>query len=209
MFYGFTLTELIIFGIAIILSLAFHEAMHAFASHALGDRTAYEEGRLTLNPLKHLDLFTSVILPFVLVLLRMPPIFIAKPVPFNPRNVRYGEWGVALIGLAGPITNFLLATVAALFAKMAGIAVGTAVFDFVSIFILVNLSFFVFNLVPFPPLDGSRLLYAFAPDSVREIMERLEAGGLATIGLYMIIFFLFLSGPISNIISTLYDFLLR
>jgi len=208
MFSGLNATEIITFVVSLIAALTVHEAMHAYASHALGDRTAYDEGRLTLNPIKHIDFITSVLLPVALVLLHLPPFFIARPVPFNPNNVRHNEFGVAIVGLAGPFSNFLLAFIAALFAKFAGIAIGTETFNIASIFILVNLSFFVFNMIPFPPLDGSRLLYALAPDSVREVMERMESGGVFIILVFMFVVFPFLSTTVGNVVNSMYTFLL-
>lgn len=208
MFSYLNLNEIIIFIISLIVSLAIHEAMHAYTSHALGDRTAFELGRLTLNPLKHVDLYTSVMLPLILVLLHLPPFFIAKPVPFDPHKVRYGEFGVAMVGLAGPISNLVLAALVALFARATGVAIGTETFTIVSIFILVNISFFVFNMIPFPPLDGSRLLYAFAPDWLRTIMESMEQAGILPILIFMFVIFGFLSNTFTNITTAIYNFLL-
>ena len=90
--------------------MTLHEAMHAFMGYFLGDDTARAQGRLTLNPLKHIDPFMTILLPVMLALIPGAPIFGgAKPVPFNPQNVRYGEWGAALVAIAGPLTNLLLA----------------------------------------------------------------------------------------------------
>lgn len=209
MFSNLSPNEITAFLVSMIIALTIHEAMHAYTSHVLGDRTAYDEGRLTLNPLKHLDIFTSILLPLVLVLIHLPPFFIARPVPFNPHNVRHGEWGVAMVGISGPLSNLLMAFLVALFAKIAGIAIGTQMFGYVSIFILVNLSFFVFNMIPFPPLDGSRLLYAFAPNSVREVMERLESGGIFAILIFMFVLFPFLATTVGTIVGNIYVFLLN
>src|SRR5690242_18663294 len=108
------LNDLFIILVSILFSMAFHEAMHGFVAHWLGDTTAQEAGRLTLNPLKHIDLFTTILLPMVLIVMHVPPFFAAKPVPFNPARVKYEEFGAALVGLAGPFTNLVLAIVAAL-----------------------------------------------------------------------------------------------
>src|SRR5215510_1545399 len=97
--------DIVIVLVSLIVSLGVHEALHAFAAHKLGDNTAYEEGRLTLNPLKHVDAITTIALPAVLMLLHMPPILIAKPVPIDMGRVRHGEYGSALVALAGPFTN--------------------------------------------------------------------------------------------------------
>src|SRR6266702_2024817 len=97
----------VVFG-SILVSMTLHEAMHAFASHWLGDDTAKIEGRLTFNPLSHIDPFTTVLLPLMLAAIGAPPFGAAKPVPFDPRRVRFGEFGAAIVGLAGPLTNFIL-----------------------------------------------------------------------------------------------------
>ncbi len=200
--------DLLIVFLSIILSLSIHEAMHAFTAHALGDTTAHEEGRLTLNPLKHIDVVTTVLLPMLLIVFGLPPFFVAKPVPFNPARVKYDEFGAALIGIAGPFTNFALAGIAALVIRIAGIGVGTEVFNALSIFIQINLGFFVFNMIPFPPLDGSRLLYAFAPEPLQRVMYQIESAGFMTILVFMFLFFPFLSPIITNLMSGLYQFLL-
>lgn len=189
--------------------MAIHEAMHAFTAHALGDTTAKDEGRLTLNPLKHIDLFTTVLLPVLMIVAGLPPFFAAKPVPFNPERVKYEEFGAALVGLAGPLTNFLLAVVAAIIVHLFGIAVGTDLFHVFSIFIVVNLGFFVFNMIPFPPLDGSRLLYALAPEPVQRVMYQIESLGFTAIVLFMFLFIYLRGGVIiGSIVDTLYNFLL-
>jgi Zn-dependent protease len=208
MFGDYTGSELILIFGSIILSMGFHEAMHGFTAHWLGDDTAHNEGRLTLNPLKHIDLVTTILLPLVLILAGAPPFFIAKPVPFNPARVKYDEFGVALIGIAGPLTNSVLAGIAALIVRAGGIAVGTELFQAFSIFIQVNIGFFVFNLIPFPPLDGSRVLYAFAPEPVQDIMRRVEAFGFMGIILFMIVLYQFISPFISSISEAIYLFLL-
>jgi Zn-dependent protease len=189
--------------------MAIHEAMHAFMAHALGDTTARDEGRLTLNPLKHIDLLTTVLLPIVLILIGAPPFFAAKPVPFNPNRVKYDEFGAALVGIAGPLTNFALAILAALSLRVFGVAVGTDPYHIISIFIVVNLGFFVFNMIPFPPLDGSRLLYAFAPEPLQRLMYTVEAMGFTAILLFMFLLFPVLSPVVANIVDFLYNFLLR
>ncbi len=187
--------------------MGIHEAMHAFTAHWLGDTTAKDHGRLTLNPLKHIDIVTTVLLPMVLILFGMQPFFIAKPVPFNPERVRYNEFGAALIGIVGPLTNLMLAVLAAGIIRLFGIAVGTESFTIMSLFIQVNLGFFVFNMIPFPPLDGSRLLYAFAPEPVQRLMYGIERGGIMTILLFMFFFFPFIGPLVSNIVNSMYIFL--
>lgn len=187
----------------LIISLSFHEAMHAFMSHWLGDTTARDLGRLTLNPLKHVDPFTTIILPLILLLLGMPPFLIAKPVPFNPYRVKFGDYGAALVGLAGPLSNFLLAIVGVSIVKLSGVAIGTTIYQFCSLFIQLNIAVFVFNMIPFPPLDGSRVLFAFAPDPLRKVMQQIESFGLAGIFIFMFLLFPLLI-PIVNYLNNFF-----
>ena len=167
--------------VAILLSMTLHEAMHAFMSYWLGDDTAKALGRLTLNPIKHIDPFLTIILPVMLALVGAPIFGGAKPVPFNPQNVRWGEWGAALVALAGPLTNLMIAFVAFGIRQVIGVPEGDIWYGVLSIMILVNLGFFIFNMIPFPPLDGSRVLYALAPEFVRRGMEAIERYGIVVV----------------------------
>lgn len=182
----FFASDILTIIIVILFSMGFHEAMHAFTAHWLGDPTAKDLGRLTLNPLKHIDIYMTLLLPVGLILLGLPPIFIAKPVPFNPMRVKYDEFGAALIGLAGPLTNLVLALAAAGFLRVVGLPSGLE--SALVIFVQINIAFFVFNMIPFPPLDGSRVLYAVAPPPLQRIMHQIESMGFIAI----IIFFLLL-----------------
>lgn len=172
----------VIFGV-ILVSMTLHEAMHGFVAYWLGDDTAKQQGRLTLNPIKHIDPFLTILLPLMLAVIGAPIFGGAKPVPFNPDRVRYDEWGAALVALAGPLTNLLIAFVtfgiaALLGFNVAGFHYSTLVEMILTYGVLVNLGFFVFNMIPIPPLDGSRVLYALAPDFVRRGMEFIEQYGL-------------------------------
>lgn len=180
---GMDITYLIIVLVTILLSMTLHEAMHAFMGYFLGDDTAKAQGRLSLNPIKHIDPIMTIALPLFLAVMGGPIFGGAKPVPFNPHKVRYGEWGAALVAIAGPLTNLLIAfvvfgvgvlsgviTSAGVEATLAGQIIITAV--------SVNLGFFVFNMLPIPPLDGSRVLYALAPDPVKAGMEYIERYGI-------------------------------
>ena len=187
------ITYLIIVLVTILLSMTLHEAMHAFMGHFLGDDTAKAQGRLTLNPLKHIDPVMTIALPVVLAIMGGPIFGGAKPVPFNPHRVRYGEWGAAIVALAGPLTNLLIAFVVfgvgviSGFISSDGIAMnltGTIIWTAVQ----VNLGFFIFNILPIPPLDGSRVVYALAPEVVRRGMEQIERYGI------MLVFALVLVG---------------
>ncbi|HYG84243.1 MAG TPA: site-2 protease family protein [Verrucomicrobiae bacterium] len=170
----------------ILLSMTLHEAMHAFASYWLGDDTARLEGRLTLNPIAHIDPFMTILLPILLAISGGPIFGGAKPVPFNPMRVRFGEVGAALVGLAGPLTNLALSFIA--FAVYALGGAESAMADFLRIAVTVNLGFFIFNMIPIPPLDGSRLLYAIAPDSVRRVMAQMEQYGIIIIFAIVLLF---------------------
>ena len=143
----------------------------------------------------------------MLLLSGLPPILAAKPVPFNPMQVRFGEFGAAMVGLAGPLTNLVLAAVVAVFIN-GGMFTGQLL-EIAGIFVWINIAIFVFNMIPIPPLDGSRLLYAFAPEPIQEIMERIERMGI----LIILILFLLLApvlGPVLfNIDQAIFDFLVR
>jgi Zn-dependent protease len=173
----------IVIGV-ILLSMTLHEAMHAFMGYFLGDDTAKREGRLTLNPIKHIDPFLTLLLPIVLAIVGLPIFGGAKPVPFNPDRVRYDEWGAALVAIAGPLTNFVIAFVASgvLILTTGSVSIdGTLLNQVLGTVVMVNLGFFVFNMIPLPPLDGSRVLYALAPEFVRRGMEALERMGIIVI----------------------------
>ena len=169
----------------IFISMAIHEAMHAFTAHALGDSTAKDSGRLTLNPLKHIDIFTTVLLPVILILIGAQPIFAAKPVPFDPERVDHEEYGVALVGIAGPLTNLVLSAVGAIFLRFLQMPHDITIFFIY--FTVINVEFFIFNMIPIPPLDGSRLLYAFAPEPLQKVMATIESAGFMVILVILIL----------------------
>ncbi len=187
-------------------SMTIHEAMHAYVAYWLGDDTAKLMGRLSLNPFVHIDLFTTILMPILLAISGLPPFGAAKPVPFNPSKVRYGEYGAALVGVSGPLTNLALAMFAGGIMRLAQITDGTA-FIIIGTFVIVNLSFFVFNMIPYPPLDGSRLLYAVAPDWLRKIMRTIERAGLMAIIVFMIIAYTFIAPIIGKAVIVLWDFI--
>jgi Zn-dependent protease len=209
MFADLSLGEIAIVVACMLVSLSFHEAMHAFTAHLLGDRTAQEQGRLTLNPLKHVDVATTIVLPGVLMLLHLPPFFIAKPVPFDPHQVRHNEYGAALVALAGPFTNFLLAVLGALILRFGGGLISADFAHILTTFMQVNILFFVFNMIPFPPLDGSRLLYAFAPEPLQRLMFQVESAGFMPIVIFILLIFPFISPLVGNIEVGIFNFLVR
>ena len=201
---------IMIFAI-ILLSMTVHEAMHAFMGYFLGDNTAKIEGRLTLNPLKHIDPFMTLLLPLTMVLLGGPVFGGAKPVPFNPNRVRYGEWGAAMVALAGPLTNLFIAFLAFGIGVLMGVVSngGLVASSFlgsvIAMTVSVNLGFFVFNMLPVPPLDGSRLLYALAPESARRLMEQIEQYGTLVVFLLVVLFSSAIGRVMSACISTILD----
>lgn len=191
---------LIVVGV-ILLSMTTHEAVHAFVGYWLGDETAKLQGRLTLNPIKHIDPFLTILLPIMLAITGGPIFGGAKPVPFNFNNVRWGEWGVALIALAGPLANLMIAFITFGIWVLVGTPVHGIVGQIFAVAVSVNLGFFVFNMIPIPPLDGSRIIYALAPDFIRNAMAGIERFGI------MVVFgILLIAGPaftlfISNVIQ--------
>ena len=166
----------------ILISMTLHEAMHAFVSYWLGDDTAKLEGRLTLNPIKHIDPFLTIVLPLGLMLLGGPVFGGAKPVPFRPDRVKWGDWGAALVAMGGPLTNLVLAFIGfGVWAIMGLAGTGGTVSVILLLFVQVNLGFFLFNILPIPPLDGSRVLYALAPEFVRTAMRAIERFGIIVV----------------------------
>jgi len=200
----FILSIAIVLGV-ILLSMTLHEAMHGFIAYWLGDDTAKREGRLTLNPIKHLDPFLSVILPLGLFLIGAPVFGGAKPVPFNPDRVRGEEWGSALVAIAGPLTNLLIAFVTFGLWAVVGTPPTTELGGQILITAFtVNLGFFIFNSIPIPPLDGSRVIYALAPEFIRTGMRFIEQYGLIFIFAIVILF----NGAIGTLIITVMTFFL-
>jgi Zn-dependent protease len=154
-------------------------------AYKLGDNTAKYQGRLTLNPFKHLDLFGSVVLPTITYLSSGFIIGWAKPVPFNPYNLKNQRWGEALVALAGPASNLLIALFFGILIRFG--LVFSSSFLYISVLVIItNLVLAVFNLVPIPPLDGSKILFSIFPNSLsgtRDLFERY--------GTFILIFFIF------------------
>ncbi|HEX6462343.1 MAG TPA: site-2 protease family protein [Candidatus Saccharimonadales bacterium] len=198
-------TTIIIVLISVLLSMTIHEAVHAFAGYLLGDTTAKEEGRLTLNPIAHIDPVATLAVPVLLAIIGAPIFGAAKPVPFNPERLRWGDFGAAIVAMAGPLSNFMLAAIAGLAIRL--LQPTDMLFDILMTFTLVNIGFFVFNIIPFPPLDGSRFLYAVAPEPVKAVMRSIESLGLAAILIFIAIFYVFLQTPFIVTIKAIIEFL--
>lgn len=184
----------------LIMSVVIHEVAHGYAALALGDQTAKYQGRLTLNPLKHLEPFGSVILPTLSYMMGGFVIGWAKPVPYNPYNLKPGRWSEAQVALAGPVANLFLASTFGLLLRVGGEYVTPAFVSVSAVIILINITLAVFNLVPIPPLDGSKLLFAFFPEKFSQIRAFFEQYGFVL----LIIFIFFLWQLLLPIISFLF-----
>ena len=177
--------------IIVVCSVVLHELAHGVVAYWLGDNTAKEAGRLTLNPLKHIDPYMSILVPVVLYLLNAPVFGGAKPVPVNYRNLKWHEWGMALVAIAGPFANLLIAFITFLIGHFTGWIYGTSGTTLNFIFteiIFINLGFAIFNILPIPPLDGSRVLYAIAPDGFRVILQNIERYGIIIVYILILLF---------------------
>jgi Zn-dependent protease len=160
--------ELLFAIVILIVSAIIHEVSHGYAALYLGDPTAKLAGRLTLNPFAHLDFFGSFLLPLLLIASGVPFVFgYAKPVPYNPYNLRKGKWGPALVALAGPFSNILIAVFVSILLRLGVFSPATYSIGF--LIVIINVVLAIFNLVPVPPLDGSKVLFALLPYSMQDV----------------------------------------
>lgn len=195
----------IVMIVALIVSVVIHEMAHGFAANWLGDPTARLAGRLSPNPLVHLDPLMSVILPGLLIFSGSPILFgAAKPVPYNPYNLRNQKWGEAIVAAAGPAANILIAIVFAVLIRMSDVLALSDTFISLAIGIIVlNIFLAFFNLVPIPPLDGSKILPKFLPYSLQMKYENFRAYFERNVGfgfaLVIIVFIVFLAGPLHRL----------
>lgn len=191
--------------VALILSVVIHEMAHGFAANWLGDPTARLAGRLSPNPLVHLDPMMSVILPGLLIVTGSPILFgAAKPVPYNPYNFTNQKWGEAIVAAAGPAANIFLALVFAALIQLSGVLNLSEAFIMLSIQIIaLNIFLAFFNLVPIPPLDGSKILPKFLPYSLamkyEDFRRYFEQNIALGFGLVIILFVFFLGRPLSEL----------
>lgn len=201
--------KILVVLIITVASVILHELAHGLVAYWLGDQTAKDAGRLTFNPIKHIDPYMSIIVPVVLYIIGAPVFGGAKPVPVNYRNLKWHEWGMALVALAGPFTNFLLALICFLIGHFTGLfPLGTShIGSFIVIeAVYVNLGFMIFNLIPIPPLDGSRVLYAIAPDGFRNILASLESYGIIIVYMMILLFGNLFSNLMANGINGVLNF---
>lgn len=190
--------------VALIVSVVIHEMAHGYAALWQGDPTAKLQGRLSPNPLVHLDPLMSVIIPGLLIMSGSPLLFgAAKPVPYNPYNFRNQKWGEALVALAGPVSNVCIALLFAVIIQSAGMLGLSQTFVELSVMVVVlNIFLALFNLIPIPPLDGSKILPRLLPLSARMSYDRfrtqLEAQPFLGFAIVLFVFFFFLQGPLTQ-----------
>lgn len=179
--------------IVLLISVIIHEVSHGIVAERLGDPTAREEGRITLNPLSHLDLFGSFLLPLTLAFIGAPVIGWAKPVPYNPMRLKRPVRDAALIGIAGPVSNFVLACGAGWISRIALATGDQTLASLLQGVAIINIALGVFNLFPIPPLDGSKLLFALLPQNEQgwKVIRFLEQYGTI-----FLIFFVIWGGSI-------------
>ncbi len=189
-------TDLIFWALVLIFSVILHEVAHGYMANFLGDPTAKLQGRLALNPISHIDPLGTIFLPFILLMTNSPILIgYAKPVPYNPYNLRH-KYGEALVAFAGPGTNILLALIFGLSIRFFGESMSVGLLSAFAIITSINIFLAIFNLVPIPPLDGSKVLSTLLPgalgrgyDSVRMSFERLGVLG-GTLLILCIFYFL-------------------
>ena len=194
--------------VVLIFSVVIHEVSHGYAALALGDKTAHYAGRLTLNPLKHIDPFGSLLLPALTAMLGGPVFGWAKPVPYNPYNLKNQKWGPAMVGAAGPLANISLAIIFGLVIRFSALVPAGVPHEFIGNFIsiaaaisLLNLVLAIFNLVPIPPLDGSKVLFALLPYRWKSVEVMFNQYGF-----FILLIFIFF---FAQLLVPIIDFLFR
>lgn len=191
--------------VALILSVVIHEMSHGYAANWLGDPTARLQGRLSANPLVHLDPMMSVIVPGLLIFSGSPILFgAAKPVPYNPYNFTNQKWGEAIVAAAGPAANFVIAGIFAVLVRLSDVLSLSETFVVLSVqIIMLNIFLAFFNLVPIPPLDGSKILPKLLPYSLAIKYDRFRSYFERNVGfgfiLVILLFVVFFAGPIYSL----------
>jgi Zn-dependent protease len=200
---------IMLIGVFIIVVLIFsaivHEYMHGWMANELGDPTAKLAGRLTLNPLAHLDLFGSIILPLILYFTGGFIFGYAKPVPYNPYNLRDPKYDPVKVALAGPLSNLVIAVFFGLFLRFVPIE-NPLLVQFIGAIVQVNLILFVFNMIPIPQLDGSRVIFPFLPRGIQEFYARLESYGTFIALLFVLFAFPFVAMIVNFLLKLLIGF---
>jgi Zn-dependent protease len=195
-------SALVLFFVILILSLSFHEAAHAWAANRLGDPTARQLGRLTLNPIPHIDPIGTILFPLLAFWSGLPIFGWAKPVPVNARNLRSPRRDFALVALAGPASNVVLAFIASTLLTVVFDSRGTvgiaSADGFLTWVVQLNLLLAVFNMIPVPPLDGGNVLAGFVPEPVARMIDALRPWG------FLILYGLLFTGVLWRIVDPVY-----
>ncbi|HEY4516142.1 MAG TPA: site-2 protease family protein [Candidatus Paceibacterota bacterium] len=196
--------EFIFIILILLFSVVIHEVSHGYAALWLGDPTAKYEGRLTLNPISHIDPVGSILVPLIGFFVGGVIIGWAKPVPFNPYNLSNKKWGEAIVALAGPLSNIIMAIVFALIIRgAAAYGVTSEGFFFLSGYLVfINIVLALFNLIPIPPLDGSKILFAILPYHLQHLRTSVERWGLPLVFLFVFVLWPFLS-PAASVLFKL------
>ena len=202
------LVDGIFYIVVLIMSIVIHEFAHGYMAYIFGDNTARLSGRLTLNPLKHLDPIGSVVLPLVLILMNAGFVIgWAKPVPYNPNNLRDIKKGTFLVAIAGVLANFIIVIIFGLLIRFAPFLISPSIaapfYQITSIIVVLNLVLVIFNLIPIPPLDGSKILFSYLPARFRYIENFLERWGM----ILLLFFILFLWAKVSPLIYIIFHFI--
>ena len=186
-----TLYTVSVWVLPLVIAITFHEAAHGFVAHHFGDNTAWERGRVSFNPLKHIDPFGTVVLPAILLLSHSPFLFgYAKPVPVNFRALRNPRIDMVWVALAGPATNIVLALLAALAFHVVGYVPANAaqwIADNLKNALVINVVLAIFNMLPIPPLDGGRVAVGLLPNMLAAPLSRLEPYGMLILIGFLII----------------------
>lgn len=193
-----------LYFIVVLFSAVLHEIAHGYVADKLGDPTAKLLGRLTLNPLKHLDPFMSILLPLILLISHLPVIAAAKPVPVDQFNLREGRKDMAIVALSGPLTNLTLALIATIIIKLGFNLLDNALLNILTIILVANLILFIFNLLPIPPLDGSKVFSLLLPE--KEANQYLSFGNIGFLIIFILLAFPVAGFSLNGIISNLLNF---
>jgi len=187
------------------MSVVVHEVSHGYAALALGDPTAKYQGRLTLNPIPHLDMVGSIFVPLIGYFLGGFIIGWAKPVPFNPYNLRSAKWGEAIVAIAGPLSNIALAVIFGLIIRFASDFgfLSQSFLSLASFVVLINIILAIFNLIPIPPLDGSKILFTFLPYRWQHLRQSLERYGLILVFVFIFLLWQVMSPVVSFFFTSL------
>lgn len=186
--------------IILLMSVVIHEISHGYSAYIQGDPTAYYEGRLTLNPLKHIDPIGSILIPIITTLAGFPFGW-AKPVPFNPYNLKNKRWGELLVAIAGPLSNIIIAVVFGLIIRFGHARLPAPFISLSVLVVIINLGLAIFNLIPVPPLDGSKVLFGFLPQRFQSYRLALERYS------FLLILFLIIIPQFSIMLGSIVAFL--